>query len=69
MKKVLKIVAYILLALVVIIAGAIFFMSEKEPVGTNTAEADVLAKKMMVATNHQAWDTTRLCELGLYGNS
>ncbi len=59
MKKVLKIMGYIILALVVLVVGAIFFMSEKEPVGTNPAEADALAKKMLIATNHEAWDSTR----------
>lgn len=50
---------YIILALIVLVVGAIFFMSEKEPVGTNPAEADALAKKMLIATNHEAWDSTR----------
>ncbi len=59
MKKVLKIMGYIILALIVLVVGAIFFMSEKEPVGTNPAEADALAKKMLIATNHEAWDSTR----------
>lgn len=59
MKKVLKIIGYIILALIVLAVGALFFMSEKEPVGSNAAEADALAEKMLLATNHEAWDTTR----------
>ena len=58
MKKVLKILA-VLIAVIVIAVGILFLVNnEKEPIGQTGNEADELARKMMLAVNKPAWDST-----------
>jgi hypothetical protein len=59
MKKVLKIIGYLLLALIGLGAAAYFKYNEKRPVGIKGEKAEVLAQKMMQAVNKSAWDSTR----------
>lgn len=58
MKKFLKWLVILLVSLFVILAIAGFILHESKPVGNPSAEADALAKKMMMAVNKTAWDTT-----------
>jgi len=55
--KILKWIIGILLALAVVGAIAVAYMSEDTPEHVPTAEADALADKMMMALNKPAWDT------------
>jgi hypothetical protein len=58
MKKVFKIIGYLLLALIVVLAAAFFIYNEKRPVGVKGEKAEALAQKMMQAVNKSAWDST-----------
>jgi hypothetical protein len=58
MKKVLKIIGYLLLALIVVLAAAYFTYNEKRPTGIKGEKAEALAQKMMQAVNKSAWDST-----------
>lgn len=59
MKKVFKILGILLLLL--ILGFGIFYLmtNQSEPQATPTAEADLLADKMMASVNKAAWDSTR----------
>ncbi|MEM9934018.1 MAG: hypothetical protein AAF824_10410 [Bacteroidota bacterium] len=58
MKKFLRITAIVVLVLIAIVFTAGFFLNESKPEGTPGPEADALARKMMEAVDHAAWDTT-----------
>jgi hypothetical protein len=58
MKKIFKILAYLLLTLIILLVGFYFVHNEKLPVGKTGAAADALAQKMMQAVNKTAWDST-----------
>lgn len=60
MKKFLRITAIVIVVLVAIVFAAGFFLNESKPEGTPGPEADALARKMMAAIDHAAWDTTAL---------
>ena len=65
--KVLKSIGAVLLLLMVLVVGGCFILHEKEPVGTPTPEADEVARKMMVAVNKTAWDSTRYVQWTFMG--
>lgn len=58
MKKVFKIIGYVLLTLVVLLGAAFFMLNEKLPVGVKGEKAEALAQKMIQAVDKTAWDTT-----------
>jgi len=56
--RVLKVLAAVLLAGLVVLIGAFYFMSEPRPEGQPSPEADALARKMEQAVHKEAWDRT-----------
>lgn len=60
MKKVFKVIGYILLVLIVLLCGAYFKFNEKLPVGQSGEKAEALATKMVQAVNKTAWDSTAI---------
>ncbi len=58
MKRVFKIIGYLLLALIGLGAVAYFKYNEKRPTGIKGEKAEALAHKMMQAVNKSAWDST-----------
>ena len=68
MKKVLKIIGYILLAIITVAAIAFFKINEKKPVGVKGDKAEALAQKMMQAVNKLAWDSTAIVGWTYRGN-
>jgi hypothetical protein len=58
MKKVFKIIGYLLLALIGLGMTAYFTYNEKRPTGVKGEKAEALAQKMMQAVNKSAWDST-----------
>jgi hypothetical protein len=58
MKKLFKIIGYLLLALIIVLAAAYFKYNDKRPIGIKGEKAEALAQKMMQAVNKSAWDTT-----------
>ena len=60
MKKVFKIIAYLLLAVILLLGAAYIRYNEKRPVGVKGERAEVLAQKMMQAVNKTAWDSTAI---------
>ena len=60
MKKIFKIIGYVLLILVVILTAAFFKYNEKRPAGIKGEKAEALAQKMMQAVNKAAWDSTNI---------
>jgi len=71
MIRIFKIVGKILLALmltlVVISAAVFFFYNEKLPEGEQSAEADQLAEKMLIAVHHEAYKQTNYIEWSFIG--
>lgn len=55
----LKIAGIALLGLTLLVLTGGLILHESKPEGTPGPEADQLARSMMEAVNHQAWDTTR----------
>jgi len=62
MRKVLKIIG--LLVLILLIGGGIYLWSLNKPLptGEQGSKADQLAKKMMIAVNKAAWDSTKIIQ-------
>jgi hypothetical protein len=60
MKKLFKIIGYVLLILIVLLTAAFFKYNEKRPVGIKSENAEALAQKMMQAVNKSAWDSTNI---------
>ena len=60
MKKVFKILGYLLLALIALLTVAFLKYNEKRPVGVKGEKAEALAQKMMQAVNKSAWDSTNI---------
>lgn len=58
MKRILKFIGYLILALIVVSTAAYFKYNEKRPTGIKGEKAEALAQKMMQAVNKSAWDTT-----------
>ena len=58
MKKLFKIIGYVLLTLVVLLGAAFFMFNEKLPIGVKGVKAEALAQKMIQAVNKTAWDST-----------
>jgi hypothetical protein len=58
MKKLFKIIGYLLLALIGLGTAAYFTYNEKRPTGVKGEKAEALAQKMMQAVNKSAWDST-----------
>jgi uncharacterized protein YpmB len=58
MKKVIKIIASILLILIVSIAILLYIKSDPLPEGEQGTKAEALTDKIQVAINQKAWDTT-----------
>ena len=58
MKKFFKIIGYLLLTGVIVLAAAYFKYNDKRPIGIKGEKAEALAQKMMQAVNKSAWDTT-----------
>ena len=58
MKKVVKIIGYLLLAVIILLGVTYVTLNEKMPVGVKGENAEALAKKMMRAVNKTAWDST-----------
>ncbi|MEO1434055.1 MAG: hypothetical protein AAFV80_00870 [Bacteroidota bacterium] len=70
MKTVLKILKWLVLAIVVMLLVAFIMLkvnSERLPEGTPSAEADQLAKEMMAAVNVAAWDSTQFVKWNFSG--
>ncbi len=59
MKKLLKILGYLLLFVIVALSILWFTNNEKEPMGKTGPAADQLAEKMMAAVGKTAWDSTK----------
>lgn len=59
MKLVLKILGALLLLLILGVGAFYMMNNQSEPQATPTAEADLLADKMMASVNTAAWDSTR----------
>ena len=59
MKKVLKIIGYVFLALVLFLLAFYFIKNESLPDGERSLNADYMAAKMTTALNKQAWDSTK----------
>lgn len=66
-KTILKILGVVVLLFVLLIGGAIFFLSEKEPAGTTGPAAEELAQKMMASVDKVAWDSTRWVQWSFLG--
>jgi len=62
LKKIGKILGIITLGLLVLLLGAYLVLNEKMPEGTQSAEADALANKMLKAVKHEAYKNTRYLE-------
>jgi len=62
MKKLLRILLYIIGFLFLAAFIAWLVMNEKEPVGTPSPEADQMAQRMMASVDKVAWDSTRWLE-------
>ncbi len=60
MKKVFKIIGYVLLILIVLLGAAFFMLNEKLPVGVKGEKAEALAQKMIQAVDKTAWDSTHI---------
>jgi hypothetical protein len=60
MKKVFKILGYLLLTLIALLTVAFLKYNEKRPVGVKGEKAEALAQKMMQAVNKSAWDSTNI---------
>ncbi len=58
MKKVFKIIGYVLLVGIVLLGAAFYTFNEKLPVGVKGDKAEALAQKMIQAVNKTAWDST-----------
>jgi hypothetical protein len=58
MKKIFKILGYILLAIIALLTVGFFTLNEKKPTGVKGEKAEALAQKMVQAVNKTAWDTT-----------
>ncbi len=67
--KILKILGILIGVLLLIGAASIFFLSENEPAGQPTAEADALAEAMMRSVNKPAWDSTRYVKWDFAGRN
>ncbi|HFA50863.1 MAG TPA: hypothetical protein ENJ95_17785 [Bacteroidetes bacterium] len=67
MKKLLKILGYLLLFIVAAIFIFWLINNEKEPVGEASPAADQLAEKMMAAVDKTAWDSTRWVQWSFTG--
>lgn len=61
MKKLLKWIGIILLALIALAVIAGIVMNKEKPVGKTGPAADALAQKVLTAINHTAWDSTKVC--------
>jgi len=59
MKKLFKILGWVLLAIIALVFVLWFVNNEKQPVGQPGPEADQMANSMMEAVNQPAWDSTR----------
>lgn len=60
MKKVFKIIGYLVLLVILLLGGAYFTLNKKLPVGVKGEKAEALAQKMIQAVNKTAWDTTHI---------
>lgn len=59
MKKTLKIIGAVLLLAVAVLTIYCFSISEKEPQGIESPEAELLTQKVYTALNKPAWDSTQ----------
>ena len=60
MKKVFKIIGYLVLAVIILLGVTYVTLNEKKPVGIKGEKAEALARKMMQAVNKTAWDSTNV---------
>lgn len=67
MKKVFKVIGYILLVLIVLGITAFCIFNEKMPVGQSGEKAEALTAKMLQAVNKSAWDSTAIIGWAYHG--
>lgn len=67
MKKALRILLYIILAIALLIGGAILVLSEKKPESTPSEKGNLLAKEMQMALNKDGWDSLRYLQWTFVG--
>ena len=60
MKKLFKIIGYLLLFIIVLLTAGYFILNKKMPVGVKGEKAEALAQKMVQAVNKAAWDSTAI---------
>ena len=59
---------YLLLVILLLLAGAYFTLNKKLPVGVKGEKAEALAQKMIQAVNKTAWDSTNIISWTYRGN-
>lgn len=62
MKKLFKILAFLLVFLVVVLFVLRMIFNESKPVGQTGPAAEALAQKMLLAVDQPAWDSTRVLQ-------
>ncbi len=60
MKKIFKILAYLLLGLILLLVIAFLILNKSLPKGEEGETAEALAQRMLIATNKTAWDATNI---------
>lgn len=69
MKRILKITAVVVFVIAISLIGGCFILSEAEPQGTPTPDADKLAEQMMRSVDKAAWDTTHFVQFTFAGRN
>jgi hypothetical protein len=57
-KAIAKWIGIVLLIIIVLLAGAYFYLNEPLPSGINSTEADLLANRMLAAVHEKEWQNT-----------
>ncbi|SDX94975.1 hypothetical protein [Flavobacterium degerlachei] len=68
MKKIIKIITFLILILVSMLLGVLYFASKPLPVGQKGIKAEALTDKIQIAINQKAWDTTNVVSFTFRGN-
>lgn len=69
MKKTLSILGIAILVITLSLIGGCFILSEAEPQGTPSVDADKLAEQMMRSVDKAGWDTTRYVQFTFMGRN
>jgi len=64
--KIIKWIALVLLAVILVGTAALFFLNESEPEGFEGTEADNLAKEMLTALNYEAYKDLRYLQFSFF---